>query len=265
LPLVIVIVSFLTGYFLAPGRTNVLVLGVDARDPGSALGRTDTNILVTILPQDAYVGMVSIPRDLWVSIPGYGENRINAAHFFAEGEEPGSGPLLAMATVKQNFNVPIQYYVLVQFDSLRSIVDSLGGITVDLPRPMSRYNAGSQRMDGEMALAFVRDRQGSDDFFRMERGQLFLNALIEALLSPQNWVNWPKLLRVQSDAVDSNIPFWIWPRLAFTVFRARAGRIDGRTITRQMAQPSTTPSGAAILIPNWSLIDPLVEEMFGNS
>ena len=75
-----------------PGRVNVLILGLDTREPGSNLGRSDTMILTTFLPAEPYVGLLSIPRDLWVIIPGWGENRINAAHFFAESEFPGSGP-----------------------------------------------------------------------------------------------------------------------------------------------------------------------------
>ena len=70
-------------YFLVPFRTNFLVLGIDRVPEGSNLGRSDTNILVTVKPLSPYIGMLSIPRDLWVTIPGVGENRINTAHFFA--------------------------------------------------------------------------------------------------------------------------------------------------------------------------------------
>ncbi len=79
-------------YFLFPIRTTILILGIDAREPRSAMGRTDTNILLTIVPLRPTVAMVSIPRDLWVRLPGGEENRINTAHFFAESAQAGQGP-----------------------------------------------------------------------------------------------------------------------------------------------------------------------------
>jgi len=86
-------------YLLAPFRTNILLLGIDRSPEGTDLSRTDTNILITVVPLQPYVGMLSIPRDLWVNVPGVGENRINTAHFFAENAEPGSGPRATMDTL----------------------------------------------------------------------------------------------------------------------------------------------------------------------
>jgi LCP family protein required for cell wall assembly len=129
-------------FFLAPGRTNFLALGVDSREAGSDLGRTDTMVLATIAPLEPYVGLLSIPRDLWVEIPGVGENRINTAHFFAEAEEPGSGPQAAMETVTHNFGVPVDYYVRIGFDGLPAVVDALGGVGSDHnSRPADRHLA----------------------------------------------------------------------------------------------------------------------------
>ncbi|MFN2237294.1 MAG: LCP family protein, partial [Anaerolineales bacterium] len=82
LPLLLV-GCLIASLYLIGGRTNVVILGLDTREPGSDLGRSDTIILTTFAPRQPYLGMLSIPRDLWVSIPDYGENRINTAHFFA--------------------------------------------------------------------------------------------------------------------------------------------------------------------------------------
>jgi polyisoprenyl-teichoic acid--peptidoglycan teichoic acid transferase len=81
--LALLLVVALAGYFFFPLRTNVLLLGADRTEGSEAYGRTDTIILTTVIPLQPYVGMLSIPRDLWVPIPGHGENRINTAHFYA--------------------------------------------------------------------------------------------------------------------------------------------------------------------------------------
>ncbi|MDX1436833.1 MAG: LCP family protein [Anaerolineales bacterium] len=260
---ILAIFVLMAAYFLLPGRTNVLALGVDSREPGSDLGRTDTIVLVTIQPSSPYVGMLSIPRDLWVEIPGIGPNRINTAHFFAEAENPGSGPDAAMETITYNFGVPVNRYIRVGFDGLPAFVDALGGVTITIDQPTAILPAGTHTLNGEQALAFVRDRQGSDDFFRMERGQAFLIAVTREMLSPLNWPKIPDVMRALPDLVDTNVPVWLWPRLGLAVVRVGLDGLENQVISRDMVNPFTTGGGAAVLAPNWDLINPLVEEMFG--
>jgi LCP family protein required for cell wall assembly len=208
--------------------------------------------------------MLSIPRDLWVTVPGYGENRINTAHFFAEADQPGSGPEAAIETVEVNFKVPIHYYIRIRFQGLEKAIDTLGGVEVDLPSPMSGYSAGRHLMNGEQALAFVRDRQGSDDFSRMARGQLFLRSLMVKMVNPQTWIDLPAMLTALSDFIDTDIPFWLWPRLGLALLRSGPDGIESVVIDREMVNPFTTPGGAAVLGPNWEAINPVVGEMFAN-
>src|SRR5436190_18575029 len=96
-------------YFIAPLRTNILLLGTDDSPDRGAIGRTDTIILISVVPLKPYVGMLSIPRDLWVDIPNIGEQRINTAYFLAEAYQPGSGTDSALETIHANFNVPVRY------------------------------------------------------------------------------------------------------------------------------------------------------------
>jgi len=250
-------------YLLAPGRTNVLILGLDSRPGEGDAGRSDTMILTTFIPLKAYVGALSIPRDLWVKVPGYGENRINTAHFFGELEQPGGGPRAAMNAIQQNFGVNVDYYLRARFDGFREVVNSLGGVDVTLPSPMSGFPAGLQHMDGDQALALVRDRKGSDDFFRMERGQLFLKAVWKQILKPQSWPRLPKAISALSQTVDTNIPFWLWPRLGVALLRAGPNGLDTRAITREMVTPFVTSGGAQVLGPNWNQINPVLMEVFG--
>lgn len=251
-------------YFLVPFRTNLLVLGIDRVPQGSVLGRSDTNILVTVKPLRPYIGMLSIPRDLWVTIPGVGENRINTAHFFAEGVEPGSGPAAALETIELNFGVPVQYYVRIKFDGIVEIIDSLGGIDIELEKTMAGFTAGVHHLSGEQALVFVRDRQGSDDFFRMGQAQFFIAELIEQLIQPGSWPRIPAFLSAANASVDTNLPIWVWPRLAFALLRSGPGNIEFHVINRDYVSSSITSEGAQVLIPDWSLISPLVDEIFGD-
>jgi LCP family protein required for cell wall assembly len=207
--------------------------------------------------------MLSIPRDLWVSVPGYGENRINTAHFFAEADTPGSGPDASIQTVQQNFGVDVDYYVRLRFDSFLDLVDLLGGVEIELAAPMSGYPAGKHLLNAEQALAFVRDRAGSDDFFRMQRSQIFLKALWEKFLDPAVWRQLPDILPLIMEMVDTNIPITKWPFLAITLLRVGPDGIDARIITREMTFPFSTEGGAQVLAPNWNAINPVLLEMFG--
>ena len=249
-------------YFLMPLKINTIILGTDSREAEVALGRTDTIILTSVQPLRPRVGMLSVPRDLWVQIPGVGENRINAAFFFAEAQQPGSGPAAVIDAVAENFHVRMDYYLLVQFNGLEDLVDALGGVEVELLIAMSGYEAGQVHLDGAAALAFVRDRAGTDDFSRLERGQIFARALFNAVLSPQSWPRLPYVLGALPGALETDMPYWQWPRLGLALLRAGPDGIDMRVITREMATPFTTDAGASVLNPHWDLIRPLIAELF---
>ena len=250
-------------YLLLPTRTNILILGTDSRDPADPNGRTDTIILTTLVPLRPDVGMLSVPRDLWVNVTRVGEQRINTAYFFAELETPGTGAQNAKDTIQENFGVKMDYYVLIQFEGITTVVDAIGGVDVIIPRAMSGYDAGTVHMDGTQVLAFVRDRSGSDDFFRMERGQIFIKSLWQQLLAPSQWNKFPALFGSLSAVLKTDVPIWLYPRLGFALLRTGPDGIDSRVVSRDMVNPFTTGGGAQVLGPNWVAIDPVVEELFG--
>ena len=253
----------ISAYLFFPQRTNILLLGLDYTDPWNDIGRTDTMILSTFIMPDGYVGLLSIPRDLWVSIPGIGGNRINTAHYFAESQQAGFGPIKAIETVEENFQVDIDHYVRIRFEGFKEIVNAMGGLDIYLPEPMAGYPAGEHHLTGNKALAFTRHRLGSDDFFRMARGQLVLRAIYQQMLQPANWTKIPTFIKAFSTAVDSNVPFWLWPRLIFNLWYTGIDGIDNKIITREMTAPYITDSGADVLLPQWEMIYPLVNDMFG--
>ena len=227
------------------------------------VGRTDTIILATVVPLKPHVGLLSMPRDLWVSIPGVGEQRINTAYFFAESNESGSGPYAAMQTIRDNFGVPVHYYAVIHMLGLTAVVDALGGVDIKLETPMSGLPAGEHHIDGSQALAFVRDRSSSDDFDRMRRAQILLSAAFGKVLMPSYWLSLPQFAGHLTQVIDTNIPLWEWPRLLFALLRAFVFGIDSQTITRDMVNPFQTSQGAQVLAPNWDAIRPLLKDMFG--
>jgi len=259
----LILLALVLFYFFAPLRTNILLLGTDDAPERGSVGRTDTIILTTIVPLKPYVGMLSVPRDLWVTIPNVGEQRINTAYFFAESNESGSGPRAAMQTIRQNFGVPVRYYAVIHMSGVVSVVDALGGVDLQLASPMSGLPAGVHHLDGLAALAFVRERSSSDDFSRMVRAQVLLSALFSRALQPAHWTSLPRFVFSLANVIDTNIPIWQWPRLLFALSRALLFGIDSQTIRREMVQPFQTSQGAQVLAPNWDLINPLLVEMFG--
>ena len=172
-------------------RVTVLIMGLDYRDWESGDGppRTDSMMLATIDPISETAGMLSIPRDLWVEIGGYGHGRINTAYFLGERDRlPGGGPELAVSTVEKFLGVPIQYYVQIDFTAFERMVDELGGVEINVPEeitvdPIGPHNTvvlepGTQTLSGPVALAYARARHSEGgDFDRARRQQQVALAL----------------------------------------------------------------------------------------
>jgi polyisoprenyl-teichoic acid--peptidoglycan teichoic acid transferase len=174
---------------------NILLLGTDARadeDPT----RTDAIILVHLNPRTNRVSLLSFPRDLWVEIPGVGYNRINAAYPIGERRMgPGYGAALAKETVSNLVGVPVHHFILINFEGFKTVIDRIGGITIDVPRPIDdpaypmdeypgdvrtmrvHFDRGEQLLDGERALIYARTRHADNDFGRNQRQQQVLMAI----------------------------------------------------------------------------------------
>ncbi|PWH16290.1 MAG: hypothetical protein DDG59_09720 [Anaerolineae bacterium] len=254
--------STLALYSLVPVKTTVLFLGIDYAPHKSFVGRSDTIVLLHFNTLRPYVGILSIPRDLWVNLPGFGENRINTAHFFAESQQTGSGPFATMQTIETNFGVKPDYYVRIRFDGVKEIVNAMGGVTIKLDKPIGGYQAGTHHLSGEKALGFARRRQGADDFFRMEQGQILIKSILLDLLKPAKWVRIPAVIITTSRVVETNLPLWQLPRFGILILRVGIQNIDSRIIDRTMTTPYTTDQGASVLLPQWDKINSLIDEIF---
>jgi polyisoprenyl-teichoic acid--peptidoglycan teichoic acid transferase len=251
-------------YLIFPSNDRILLLGIDRAPDGTAVSRSDTIILLQVNPLRPDVKMLSIPRDLWVSIPGVGENRINTAHFFAEANHTGSGPQATIDTIAQNFGIRPAFYARIQFDGFKDVIDAMGGLDLTLDQPQGGLPAGKHHLTGEQALAFARDRKGTDDFFRMTQGQLVVLTAARQLLNPTSLVRLPVVLATARQVIDTDIPIWEWPRIGLALVRAGPKGVDHRTLTREMALPFVTGGGAQVLAPQWNLIRPFIADMFGN-
>ncbi len=249
---------------LSPGKTNILVLGIDRIVDGTgSMGRSDTIVMVQVDPLQPRIATLAIPRDLWVTIPSVGENRINTAHYFAEINQPGSGPAALAQTIKENFGIDSKYYLRIHLEGVPALIDAMGGVTIDLAEATALYPAGQHHLNGTQALAFVRDRKGADDFFRMDHGELFIKAVARQLINPITWPRLPLILAALPKAIDTNIPTTSFPALALALVRVGPANIDSHTIQREDTTPFVTSGGAQVLLPNWDRINPLVAEIFG--
>lgn len=259
----IAVVVLVVLYFFAPLRTNLLLLGTDDSPVRGEFGRTDTIILTTVIPFKPYIGMLGIPRDLWLDLPNIGEQRINTAYFYAELDEIGSGANAATEAVSQSFDVRLRYYIVLHMGGVTDVVDAVGGLDITLDKKMGTLKKGEHHLNGEETLAFVRERYSASDFSRMEQGQIVIGALIRKLIAPSGWLKIPALLMALPNAIQTNIPLWQVPRLGFAFVRGAWLGMDNRTIDWEMVTPYVTSGGAQVLLPRWDVINPVLAEMFG--
>ena len=261
-----------------PPRTNILLLGLDRRSgEATFVSRTDTLILITVYAEQGYVGMLALPRDLWVALPGGNEGRINTAHFFAEANERGAGPAAALETVRQNFGVDMHRFMRLDFQGFVKIIDALGGIEIDLPRPLIddeyptedygvqtvEFKAGRQWLTGERALIYARIRHGDSDFQRAERQEAVIRAFVARLTQPGAWLRLPATFAAIRESVSTDLTPLEMIRLAPTFLRVGPSGLDQRVLKDEMVQPYTTANGASVLLPVWQNINPVLRQMFG--
>jgi len=179
---------------------TVLVMGLDYGDWSAdreGPSRTDTMILFTIDPLSKTAGMLNIPRDLWVNIPGFDYGKINTAFYLGEANNlPEGGPGLAIKTVEQLLGVPINYYAQIDFEAFETFIDKIDGVEIDVPYeikidPIGPYNTitlqpGKTRLYGPEALAYARARYTEGgDFDRAQRQQQVILAMRKRILKPE--------------------------------------------------------------------------------
>lgn len=194
------------------GLTDAELALARTEDDGNAGVLTDTVLLVHVPGDGSSAKFVSFPRDSWVQVPGIeGRNKINAAYALGEVQQPGSGPDSLVATVSQLSGLAIDHYVEVDFLAFLRITDAVGGVSVtlcdDVSDPDSGFvaSAGTQQLDGQDALSFVRQRKGLvNELGRIERQQYFIGRLADKVLSSSTLLR-PDRVTGLLDAVTASL------------------------------------------------------------
>lgn len=184
---------------------SILLLGVDTGDLGrTEQGRSDSMVVVTINPHTQKTTLLSIPRDTYTEILGYGtSDKINHAYAFG-------GTAMSINTVQQMLDIPIDFYVMVNMAGIQEIVDAVGGITVESPLTFNQngydFVQGTNQLDGEAALAFARMRyeDPAGDTGRQGRQRLVIEAVIRKLATPETLLNYQTILQSLSSNVQTS-------------------------------------------------------------
>jgi polyisoprenyl-teichoic acid--peptidoglycan teichoic acid transferase len=185
-------------------KINILLLGVDSR--GEEKSRTDTIMIAQYDPENQKAKLVSLMRDIYVEIPDKQSYKINTAYFLG-------GPELLRKTIKQNFDIDIHYYAVIDFKGFESVVDTLApnGIEMDVEKRMSEnigvvLQPGLQNLNGKQLLGYARFRHDANgDFGRVERQQKVINALKDEAISINGVAKLPKLVGTIQPYIDTNL------------------------------------------------------------
>jgi LCP family protein required for cell wall assembly len=245
--------------------TNIMLLGIDWR-PESG-GRADVMMLISINPNKNTVSVVSFPRDLYVHIPGRGQDRINTAKAY------GGFPLL-QSTMEYNFWVRPDYYISTNMEGFVTIINSLGGIDVYAAQYLSdrcdleqaengncTINPGLQKMDGQTALWYVRSRMTSSDLDRTRRAQEVLQGIFKKLLSMNAVARAPDIYRQFKNTVETDMPLEEMLKLVPVAAQLNEpDRIKRYAIGYNETIDYRTEIGSRVLLPIYELIWPIMME-----
>lgn len=246
--------------------TNILLLGSDSRisagDPSqweAGAQRTDAIMIVQVSGDRQEVSVVSIPRDTWVEVPGYGQAKINAAYSYG-------GPSLTIQTVEQLTGVRIDHFAIADFESFEALTDEIGGVVINLKTPQTladtQFPAGAQRLNGAQALAYTRERKSlpGGDFDRINRQQAWMRAIVSQVLHGGILTDPTKLYGflsavTQTMAVDEGFTIDEMQSLAIDLRGLRSRNINFLTIPT--AGTGTSEDGQSIVVRDEAADTPL--------
>lgn len=263
-------------------RVTILLLGIDLRCEEEGPTHTDTMMVITMDPVGLSAAALSLPRDLWVEIPGFGVSKINQAYFDGEAYDyPGGGAALAMETVEATLGVPIDYYATVNFQAFIDVVDLIDGITVEVSEaiedrtyPDNCYgydpfflSSGEHELNGEEALKYARTRAtAGGDVDRAARQQQVIMAVREKVLrlnmAPRLLVQAPQLWQSFQTNVHTNLKLEEALQLALLAKDIPRDSIRLEVIDYKYVYNETTPDGQQVLVPKRESIRALRDELF---
>ncbi|MDT2024769.1 LCP family glycopolymer transferase [Enterococcus faecalis] len=204
---------------------SVLLLGIDTGDDGRVeQGRSDTTIVATVNPRDKQTTLVSLARDTYVDIQGQGkQDKLNHAYAFG-------GASLAMDTVENYLNIPINHYVSINMAGLKELVNAVGGIEVNNNLTFSQdgydFTIGKISLDGEQALSYSRMRyeDPNGDYGRQERQRKVIEGIVQKVLSLNSVSNYQEILTAVSDNMKTDLSFDDMKKIALD-YRSAFGKV----------------------------------------
>lgn len=249
------------GYSKPDGQINLLLLGSDWRaDSGY---RTDVIMLISFYTKEEKISIVSFPRDLWVSIPGVGEQRINTAQAYG-------GFALTQRTFEYNFGTSVDHYMMTNFSGFMSIIDTLGGIEInaaqnlydrcDLSYSHGGYcsiGPGTASLDSEMALWYVRSRYTSNDFYRMDRAREVIMGILKKIVSLDGVARAGDIYNTLSSSVVTDLS--LSDIVPLVTLAAKVMNDSSKITMYEIGEAQVTSyvmpsSGANVLLPNYDAI-----------
>jgi LCP family protein required for cell wall assembly len=267
-------------------RVTILAMGLDTRDTGpeatSTAARSDSMIVLSLDPVTKVASMLTIPRDLYVDIPGYGFDKINKAYFDGEVDRlPSGGAGLAIQTVENLLGIPIDYYAVLDFNSFTTFVDTIGGIDVYVPfdnmviDPVGPHNTtsltfGWNHLDGALALGYARNRHTENgDFDRAARTQQVILAIRDKVLKlnllPSLLLKAPQLWSQASSGIKTNLTIDQIIQLALIAKDINRQNIHQGVIGTDQLLAIQTINNEDSLIPNLEKVRELRDKVFTSS
>lgn len=257
---------------------NVLLVGVDQRPDQKYGGRPDTILVAALSERDGHLGLISVPRDLYVEIPEHGWDRINATFSVAQSRKEDPLELLSRV-VSDTLKLPINHTMSLNLSGFERVIDALGGVDVDVPCPImdnfldSRTQsgrrilsvpAGRQHLDGVTAALYVRSRHGRSDFSRARRQQAVLLGLKRKFSSLEGLTRIPEFLEQLTPLITSNMTRRDLLHLMRAASNIEPERLHGLVLGSLVAEPHYTEDGKAVLRPNYAAIDRSLSQLFSS-
>lgn len=261
------------------GRDRITVVAMGLTQRTTEPARTDTLLAMDINPATHHINMLSVPRDLWVNVPGSNLSNEKLADAYAIG-----GAKLAAYTLERDLGIPVDYTVAMTFRGFMHLIDAMGGVDVNVPQELKDptypclvgfdycpidIKPGLQHMTGATALEFVRERHAfaQQDLARVKDQQAFSDAVKRTLVSPATWPRYGAVLRALEGNVITNVPLNDFPEMGVQFLLARQNNVNHSYINIQngMVTPDWSADGQSILRPTNSTVIPnLVHQLFSD-
>lgn len=254
---------------------NFLVIGLDRRADGTGPALADTLVVVVLDERSRHVGLISLPRDLFVSIPDAEADRINTVYQVARRSQ--RDPLALMSrVVEDTLQLPLEHAIALDLGVFERAVDAVGGVDVDVPCPIrddfvdSRVDggrrlldvdAGPQHLDGVTAAMYVRSRHGRSDFSRARRQQAVLRG-VQRALSGAGVLRLPELWSAFESSIETDMKRATLLALSRRALGLDPAELHGLVIGSEHVHGYRTPDGKAVLLPDYEAIDQALATLF---